>query len=449
MGKSQDQTPVKLAIALLTGLFIMVFLPGTASATGGSLTVSPGWPHFSIREVNPGGGTTAYFWPTPYVGSPGRGGKPATALTGESFSVEVDKYTTIGAISTNVTGCVPKVTGTAPDSSGGTIERFELTQVLPTSQFVLSIALTSSAAAPPGPHPVTLAPTSITVKDNGTMESGAVHSPVEEDYYVESLATNVTGDPFVIIPGKAELSTKSGPVVSMYHAYATGGSGSYSWTWSEGPGIQLDSQYGSYTNHMEPIGVYGSAAGPSEMTCIAHDNVSGIDSPLPGKCTVTVVPEFTYQFPGPAFGVVDTAAQSGWPGQNLNAAPLRISVTCHSGTPQTTSLELGTGVILSSTDLADLAAAMHVNSSLEISQGGGIETLGPISVPVNGWWCAGPTMMATPGTFEHNTPSARGQQQDAMELAPHSDTALLNTPAGGGFTAVSGYPGFYKVPPVP
>lgn len=101
-----------------------------------------------------------------------------------------------------------------------------------------------------------------------------------EDFEVEKLAVDISGPPYVIIDnGPGTLVGYPNPVYvpppnvdSTYTAYATGGSGNYTWSWSLSDNIQFD---GSYSTD-NPVDVYGVApAGPGDISCEATDTTTG------------------------------------------------------------------------------------------------------------------------------------------------------------------------------
>ena len=123
-------------------------------------------------------------------------------------------------------------------------------RTVPTSTFTTSIVVRASQNAATGPHPVTLAGTSIDTSDG----SGSGNSATE-DFQVEKLAVDISGPPYVIIdnaPATSILGIHFPPphVDSTYTEYATGGSGNYKWNWSVSSNIAFESVTGRFkTSH--------------------------------------------------------------------------------------------------------------------------------------------------------------------------------------------------------
>lgn len=100
-----------------------------------------------------------------------------------------------------------------------------------------------------------------------------------EDFEVEKLAVDILGPPYVIIDngpgtlvGYPPIYVPPPNVDSAYTAYATGGSGNYTWNWSLSDNIQFD---GSYSTD-NPVDVYGvDPAGPGDISCEATDTTTG------------------------------------------------------------------------------------------------------------------------------------------------------------------------------
>jgi hypothetical protein len=179
--------------------------------------------------------------------------------------VAVDSQTTIGAISVSAPGAVVNVGTSTPTSVS-----FDITGTVPTATFTTSIVVQASQNAATGPHPVTLAGTSIDTSDG----SGSGNSATE-DFQIEKLAVDISGPPYVIIDNnpadRNDFHPYGLPVTSQYTARATGGSGNYSWNWSVSSNIYND---GYPTDN--PITVFGTGpGGPGEITCAATDTTTG------------------------------------------------------------------------------------------------------------------------------------------------------------------------------
>jgi hypothetical protein len=146
---------------------------------------------------------------------------------------------------------------------------------IPASTFEVDITVQASQNASIGEHPVTLTGLSIqTSKGDGYGNSDT------EDFDVEVLAVDITGPPYVITDNGPGTTYGDPPVYipppnvdSTYTAYATGGSGNYTWDWSVSDNIEFE--IGSYSTS-NPIDVFGvGPVGPGTVTCAATDTTTG------------------------------------------------------------------------------------------------------------------------------------------------------------------------------
>ncbi len=270
-------------------LAAMAILPRPAAAMDATLNVADGNPNFTADQINPGQSTTAEFVATPYAGSPNGQGHPAPTIRSESFSVTVDKYTTIGEISGLPEGAVVKHSRPITDpSSGDTTETFSISGKVPSSVFNISIGLTCSKSTPTGTsHPVTLKPVSIATKQ----AAGTCGRAATENYKVEQFAVNVQGPPYVIVD-----NGDSRPY-SQYTVTTSGEPGPFSYQWTKGASVDLESGE-SNTSSSGHVDVYGdpNAGGDaaslpglaSQVTCLVR---AGNGVSQTGVCHVYVIDE--------------------------------------------------------------------------------------------------------------------------------------------------------------
>ena len=249
-------------------LAAMAILPRPAAAMDATLNVADGNPNFTADQINPGQSTTAEFVATPYAGSPNGQGHPAPTIRSESFSVTVDKYTTIGEISGLPEGAVVKHSRPITDpSSGDTTETFSISGKVPSSVFNISIGLTCSKSTPTGTsHPVTLKPVSIATKQ----AAGTCGRAATESYAVEVLAVDIMGPPYVIIDNAPNQGHAAAPP-SQYTAYVMGGSGHYTWQWKCSHNIHEVSRGTSSPNKFYGHGPVGHGV----ISCTVTDRVTG------------------------------------------------------------------------------------------------------------------------------------------------------------------------------
>lgn len=251
-------------LAVIAGVFLLAIFYGAAPAANPTLTVADGNPRFSSDEISPGQYTAANFGVTPYAGTADPEGKPPK-ITGESFTVTVDSQTSIGMIAVSVAGATVNVTASTSNT-----ESFDITGTIPTAVFTVSVVVQAAQDASDGNHPVTLSATAITTTNgNGSGNSAT------EDFEVEALAVDISGPPYVIMDNNQvdinDFPPYGEPPTEQYTARATGGSGKYTWSWSESSNIHNE---GYSTDN--PITVIGKGPeGAGWVTCVATDGNTG------------------------------------------------------------------------------------------------------------------------------------------------------------------------------
>lgn len=319
---------VSVAFLLLPGW-------GAVAAAAPSLDVSGGAPPVAYRQVAKGQTDAVNFTVTPSTGwYPGEGAAPG--ITYEEVDISADSSTTIAGVTASVPGGVWH-----PANSGG---KYIFDESCPAAPFQLTVGVSSNAI---GTHNVTADGTTITLSDG---ESGG-GTPCTESFQVVLIAVHISGPPNVIydngpgtttvVPGGDNIYNPPPNVHSEYSATATGGSGSYNWTWTLPANVAFAS---GYYDTSEPIEAYGTAGGhpgtPEEIWCQANDNESleyGVNT-----ITVNLEQEYWHDWTSEKIIPNTTGALNQGNAQPVNANQAS-QVTFTAGTAASVSVGLSVG----------------------------------------------------------------------------------------------------------